>query len=178
AAPRAEAAARVTAAKGEVEAPVFAAVNLTKIAPEDLQDEKIWSVIASFHNDDAKLDEASRKVMREQKPLAAAAGRLALTKRRVEDPMLRLFAAFETSIALDTVKNEYQFHRKIHEWLASAGYRPDVEALNEKVYAELFLTPSSDPWLGLAPADVYSALDNDGRVEPTASAAVPVARQS
>lgn len=164
AAPRAEAAARVTAAKGEVEAPVFAAVNLTKMAPEDLQDEKIWSVIASFHNDDAKLDEASRKVMREQKPLAAAAGRLALTKRRVEDPMLRLFAAFETSIALDTVKNEYQFHRKIHEWLAAAGYRPDVEALNEKVYAELFLTPSSDPWLGLAPADVYTALPNAGVV--------------
>ena len=27
----------------------------------------------------------------------------------------------------------------------------DVDTLNEWVYAELFLTPSSDPWLGLAP---------------------------
>ena len=102
--------------------------------------------------------------MREQKPLAAAAGRLAITKMRVEDPMLRLFATFETSIALDTVKNEYQFHRKIHSWLAAAEYRPDVEALNERVYAALFLTPSSDPWLGLAPPNVYTALPNGGVV--------------
>ncbi|HIK07899.1 MAG TPA: hypothetical protein IGS40_24950 [Trichormus sp. M33_DOE_039] len=38
----------------------------------------------------------------------------------------------------------------------------DVAILNEKVYAQLFLTPSSDPWLGLAPSDAYSAIDNDG----------------
>lgn len=163
-APRAEAATRIAAPKGAVEARVVEAVNLTKIAPEDLQDEKTWNLIASFHSDEAKLDDASRRVMREQKPLAAAAGRRALTKRAVEDPMLRLFAVFETSIALDTVKNEYQFHRKIHQWLAAENYRPDVEALNEKVYAELFLTPSSDPWLGLAPADVYTALPNGGVV--------------
>jgi hypothetical protein len=37
-----------------------------------------------------------------------------------------------------------------------------VDRLNERVYAELFLTPSSDPWLGLAPRDAYSALDGDG----------------
>jgi methylglutaconyl-CoA hydratase len=27
------------------------------------------------------------------------------------------------------------------------------------VYAELFLTPSSDPWLGLLPAEAYAALE-------------------
>jgi hypothetical protein len=37
-----------------------------------------------------------------------------------------------------------------------------VAVLNEKVYAELFLTPSSDPWLGLKPNNAYSALDGDG----------------
>jgi hypothetical protein len=134
------------------------------VAPEDVQEEKIWNVIASFHSNEARLDNASREVIRAQAPPAAAAGRRALTKRVIEDPMLRLFAAFESSIALDTVKNEYQFHRKIHQWLSTAEYRPDVEALNERVYAELFLTPSSDPWLGLAPADVYTALPNGGVV--------------
>lgn len=162
--PRAEAATRIARPKGLIEARLVEAVNLTKMAPEDLQDEKMWNLIASFHAEEAKLDEASRRVMREQKPLAAAAGALAITKRRVEDPMLRLFAAFESSIALDTVKNEYQFHRKIHQWLAASDYRPDVETLNERVYAELFLTPSSDPWLGLAPANVYTALPNGGAV--------------
>jgi hypothetical protein len=33
-----------------------------------------------------------------------------------------------------------------------------VEPLNERVYAELFLTPSSDPWLGLKPDDVFTGL--------------------
>jgi hypothetical protein len=30
------------------------------------------------------------------------------------------------------------------------------------VYAELFLTPSSDPWLGLVPEGAYTALTNGG----------------
>ena len=38
----------------------------------------------------------------------------------------------------------------------------DVDALNERVYAELFLTPRSDPWIGLVPSGVYSALENNG----------------
>ena len=55
-------------------------------------------------------------------------------------------------MTLDTVRNEYLLHRRIHERFAE-GDPPetaDVDALNEWVYAELFLTPSSDPWLGLA----------------------------
>lgn len=164
-APRAEAATRIARPKMRAEARIVEVVNLTKVAPEDVEDEKVWEAIASLHGEDAKLDEASRKVIRNQQPLAAAAGRLSMTKRVVEDPMLRLFVSLESSIALDTVKNEYRFHRKIHEWLAAANYRPDVETLNERVYAELFLTPSSDPWLGLAPANVYTALPNGGVVE-------------
>jgi hypothetical protein len=69
---------------------------------------------------------------------------------------------FETAIALDTVINEYMLHRQIHQWFVQGNQTSNLDALNEKVYAELFLTPSSDPWLGLAPDDVYSAIDNDG----------------
>ena len=164
AAPRAEEATRIAVPKRRVEGRLVEAVNLTKVLPEDVQDEKTWEAVAALHSEEARLDEASRKLIRGQRPLAAAAGRLAMTKRVVEDPMLRLFASFESSIALDTVKNEYQFHRQIHEWLAAVDYRPEVETLNERVYAELFLTPSSDPWLGLAPANVYTALPNGGVV--------------
>ena len=39
-----------------------------------------------------------------------------------------------------------------------------VAAFNEKVYAELFITPKSDPWLGLLPSDVYTGLENGGVV--------------
>jgi len=38
----------------------------------------------------------------------------------------------------------------------------DVNKLNTKVYAELFLTPATDPWLGLYSAEVYTALDGGG----------------
>ncbi len=162
--PRAEVAVEIARPKAIIERPLVGAANLVKFAPENIEDEKTWTFIASLHHEEAKLDESSRRVIREEKPLAAAAGRLAMTKRAVEDPMLRLVANLENSIALDTVKNEYQFHRRIHEWLAAGDYRPDVETLNERVYAELFLTPSSDPWLGLAPANVYTALPNGGVV--------------
>jgi predicted DNA-binding protein (MmcQ/YjbR family) len=35
----------------------------------------------------------------------------------------------------------------------------------EKVYAELFLTPGSDPWLGLFVPDAYTGLENGGVVK-------------
>jgi len=66
----------------------------------------------------------------------------------------------ERSISEDTVRNEYVLHRQIHEWLATTS--APVDALNARVYAELFLTPDSDPWLGLLPGDAYAALENDG----------------
>jgi hypothetical protein len=75
-------------------------------------------------------------------------------------------------MSLDTVRNEYLLHRRVHEHLAEAETGTmDLAALNEWVYAELFLTPSKDPWLGLAPADVYTALEGDGRVVPAAQTA-------
>jgi hypothetical protein len=42
-----------------------------------------------------------------------------------------------------------------------------ADQLNAKVYAELFLTPDSDPWLGLVPRDTFTALEDDGLVQPT-----------
>jgi hypothetical protein len=69
---------------------------------------------------------------------------------------------FASSAANDAVKNEYQLHRQIHEWFVAGSAPGDFDALNERVYAELFLTPSSDPWLGLAPPDAYTGLVGGG----------------
>ena len=100
-------------------------------------------------------------------PLAKDAAIRAVSKTRVEDPILRIVRAFEDAMTLDTVRNEYLLHRRIHEQFADkTALTTNVDALNEWVYAELFLTPSSDPWLGLAPRDIYTALDGDGRTEP------------
>jgi hypothetical protein len=135
-------------------------------------DDELWDAIANLHREEVKLDEASVAVVRREFPNAAVAGQLSESKRQQEDPVLRMVRAFESSMALDTVRNEYLLHRRIHEQFAgSAATTADVDALNEWVYAELFLTPSSDPWLGLAPRDVYTALEGDGRIEPAATLA-------
>jgi hypothetical protein len=162
--PRADAAAAIARPKMRMEARLIAGALPTLPEPGQLEDEAVWQAIAARHAGEAKLDPASRDLIRSENPLAAVAGRLAITKRIVEDPLLKLVASLESSIALDTVKNEYRFHRQIHGWLNNLHYQPGIDELNERVYAELFLTPSSDPWLGLAAPDVYTALPNSGVV--------------
>jgi hypothetical protein len=137
-----------------------------EVLPDDrklvVENDGTWQKIAALHRDEAVLDAASVEVMRQERPTAFAAGALATSKRIVEDPILRLVRSFEEAIALDTVKNEYQLHRRVHEWYVAGEAPADFDALNERVYAELFLTPSSDPWLGLAPAEAYTALNAGG----------------
>jgi hypothetical protein len=159
--PTAKEAALLSVTKTAEEAPLVAPF----MPPDDElrpQDNGLWRRIAADHQDEAKLDEASVELMRRENPTAAEAGFRAESKRRQEDPLVRLVRSFEESMALDTVKNEYLLHRKIHEWFVNQDAPREIDAFNEKVYAELFLTPSSDPWLGLAPADAYTALDGGG----------------
>lgn len=124
---------------------------------------ELWAKIARFHAGEARLDAGSLALMADKLPPAARAMPLAVTKAMVETPLARIARSFQSSIAQDTVYNEYVFHRRIHEWFAlDRAAALKVDDLNEKVYAQLFLTPSSDPWLGLVPANTYTALPCDG----------------
>jgi hypothetical protein len=123
-----------------------------------------WARMAVAHSTDAVLDAGSRALIAQKNPNAWQAGRLAVSKAVVENPMLRLVRNLQRSIAEDTVRNEYLLHSQIHRWFADGQYPRRLDALNTKVYAELFLTPNSDPWLGLAEVDAFSALDNNGIV--------------
>jgi hypothetical protein len=126
------------------------------------QDNDLWRQIAARRSEQSQLDEASEQVIRRENPDARQAGLRAEGKYQLEDPLVRMLENFEEAVALDTVKNEYLLHRQIHEWFVSGEVPSAIDDFNEKVYAELFLTPSSDPWLGLAPKDVYTALDDGG----------------
>jgi hypothetical protein len=109
------------------------------------------------------VDVAAAAAAAPARPDARAAGRLAMSKAAVEMPVVNAIAALQMTIAQDTIQNEYAFHRQIHQWFAAGD--PAVatfQTLNERVYAELFLTPRSDPWLGLAPAHAFSALEAGG----------------
>jgi hypothetical protein len=165
--PSAKAATRITAGKRAVEMPVLNSLHAAP-DPRALQarmDDVTWTKLARLHPEDSRLDESSRGLMRRKNPEALAAGKLTMSKMQVENPLLRAVRQFEDSLAEDTVRNEYLFHTKIHEWFAAQDATTrQIDALNEKVYGELFMTPSSDPWLGLKADGAYSALDHDGVV--------------
>jgi hypothetical protein len=119
----------------------------------EITDQEVWNKIAQLYAADVKLDQNSISLIRAKK------SQLTNTK---EDNLPIIVKKFETTMALDTVRNEYMLHSQIHQWFMQGKQTSSVEALNEQVYAQLFLTPSSDPWLGLFPSDSYSAIDNDG----------------
>jgi hypothetical protein len=76
-----------------------------------------------------------------------------------------VIAGFEYLVGLDTVRNEYLLHAALH-WrladLAGSGQVPDLAEFNAEVYAQLFLTPGDDPWLGLVSPETYLALEPAG----------------
>jgi len=162
--PTALQAGRVASGKFHVEKPILDNTSPRSAQSDRSQpeiDDAVWSKIAALHQEDSKLDVAARKLIFAKNPTAFDASRAAVSKTIVENPLLRQIRNFERSISEDTCRNEYLLHPKIHAWLAS-GELSNVDELNGKVYAELFLTPDSDPWLGLMPNDVFSALENNG----------------
>ena len=80
-------------------------------------DDAAWLKLAALHADDAKLDDGSRALMAAKNP-DAAWPRAAAPRPWWRARWSRLVRNFERSIAEDTVRNEYTFHRQIHQWLA------------------------------------------------------------
>lgn len=164
--PTAGAAGARATAKGGVESPILRRTSPGQGAAD--AENQLWKRIAALHAEDARLDDNAARLMRAKNPDATKAARWAGTKAFVEDPMLRQIRNLERSISEDTVRNEYLLHTQIHEWLANGNAPAEVDRLNARIYAELFLTPDSDPWLGLLPNDTYAALENDGITLTTA----------
>jgi hypothetical protein len=121
--------------------------------------EATWTRIAWRHIADARLDEQSISLIKRQMRQLWINDDTSLTP---EVKAMRLVQKLQQSIALDTVRNEYVLHPQLHALLASGLGSDDVNKFNEKVYAQVFLTPKSDPWLGLYADDVYVGLEKGG----------------
>ena len=161
--PSARAAARQAMTKAVTEVSIINSIAYEPRLLEKATDNATWNKIAALHAADAQLDNASVALMRRQTLMMRAAQKTnAPAEALTPDQLARLVQNFERYIALDTVRNEYLMHTKLHAWLTSFRYSNNLEGLNEKVYAELFLTPRSDPWLGLFSPDTYTALENGG----------------
>jgi hypothetical protein len=123
-------------------------------------DEGAWKKIALLHIADATLDARSIGLIRRQTQKAFQGDK---TAAQADTTLAKLIEKLQTNIALDTVRNEYLMHAKLYAWLlADRSSRGDIDALNQKVYSELFLTPASDPWLGLFSPETYVAIDGGG----------------
>ena len=85
------------------------------------------------------------------------------TAARMDDAAFaRLVSAFERTLAEDTARNAVM-RLTILPWLAGASSLP---ALTERIYRDAFLTPRSDPWLGLLAPDAYTAIEGDPAAGP------------
>jgi hypothetical protein len=144
--------APVAMTKAVTEVNILKSITADATALETATDLTTWNKIADLHRTDARIDKASvALITRQNQNLREDQGLLAKTVENLEKYM-----------ALDTVRNEYMLRTKLHAWFVARQAGTDVDYLNELVYAQLFQTPRTDPWLGLYSPDVYTALDGGG----------------
>ena len=94
------------------------------------------------------LDSSSLLLMRTKAP-------------RVDDAAFRrMVVTFERTLAEDTQRNRLMRER-ILPWLAETT---SLAALTDRIYRDAFLTPRTDPWLGLVTPDAYTAIEGDPAV--------------
>ncbi len=120
---------------------------------ERVTDQGTWRKIAQLHLSDAQLD--SRSIGLIQRETRKVLG---------HSDLKAMLDKLQLNVAMDSVRNEYLMRARIYGWLVQDLGRSDLETFNNKIYSELFLTPASDPWLGLFTADTYMALEDSGVV--------------
>lgn len=170
----------------------FQVASLTMEALDEVTDGRRWKKIAALHPSYGELDAASLELIRSQTPSDAVKDGADISNNGAtvsnvpnptsfgdidfrkggfrsrfsdDDAGKILLGNLQTSIAMDTVRNEYFRHSRLYLCLLVEDRRSvDVNALNRWVYAELFSAPVDDPWVGLISRDVYPALQNGGIV--------------
>lgn len=124
--------------------------DITKYGADQIDFEN-WKKLAGVYAYKNKLDEKSVAFIRAQ----------TAENNLTEAQFTSLISKFETLLSLDTVRNDFLLRPTLLVWL-NKDLDKDADALNKKVYDELFLTPDEDRWLGLYAPDVYTALDGSG----------------
>lgn len=135
-----------------VERPLVAAVTGRRGNTPEV-DARFWAGLGGSESNRFQLDANSEALIREKLGWPG----------RNPKRWGAILESIQETVRADTYLNEFMFRPRIHEWLLAN--RADLRSLNEFVYRELFLTPSTDRWLGLAPSGVFSALPNQGLEE-------------
>ena len=135
--PTAQQATMRAQSKAVVERPLLSqlTIGLRPPAPER------WTALAAESGETVQFSGESMALMHSKQPL---------TPEVLEN--------LRRSVAVETIFNDVSLHRRVHEWFA-AGEMLDLFAINERIYDELFLSPTDDPWLGLDPQSAFAALE-------------------
>ncbi len=148
--PPAAVAGELAESKAIVQMPLLRAIGEAPAQTEWLTEATVSRLAAAANA--GRLHPASVALMRDHLPPGA-------------DPATDLpavVASFERSIAADTVRNRLDLRPKVHQAWLEATPDVDLEAWNARLYADVFLTPRSDPWLGLLLPDRYTGLPDAG----------------
>ena len=141
-APSMELAMPITASKMFIEAPMVRMMGATPPPPAI-----VWDPIARLSvraTYEETISEPSRSLAR-------------LKTGRIDDAAM-LVATYERA-RTDTALNRFTLERRLHAWLEDPREPADFASINTRVYAELFLTPASDPWLGLRSETDWDVLE-------------------
>lgn len=139
-------AARMAMSKMVVEKPLLTRIGAFEELVEPLPGEDVWRRYAARKGPAGRLGAGSRALLMKVHGLTEGEEGEAVIER------------VESFLALDTVRNEQMLRRTLHHWLQGEPAPVDLEAFNENVYGRLFRTPLKDPWLGLAPQEIYAGL--------------------
>jgi hypothetical protein len=105
------------------------------------------------------LDEASRALIAQ---LAPSDWTVAPAPRPANrEALAALVGVFERDVLADTAMNELQLRQRVRERFVERAGGESFESLNAWLYADVFGTPASDPWIGMRPTG-FVALPGDG----------------
>lgn len=153
-APRAGEAAMLAPSKSSAEVPML---RLFGEPIEPLSESALWAQLVDRRAAQLELSPASLALIARQQWRSGDAA------QDTADHALAL-AGLRRSVALDGLYNEFALHYQVHTWFVEgAATSLDAANLSLAVYRDLFLTPHTDPWLGLAAPTIYSGVGGGGR---------------
>ena len=158
---------RATVTKARMEVPALRTIGL--LGPGDISPDepwkwaaigiKLWNLLPPAANHMPPqgvnlLDAPSRALVSRLRPTAS------------EGPSLdSVLDSLQFHLVADSVVNELRLRPAIHRHLAETG-DTDFASVNDWIYAQVFGTPKSDPWLGLNARTDFTGLPGDGVVVP------------
>ena len=145
----------ITVAKARIETPMLSLIDLERRATRR---EPVEDRLRRLANP-IDFSEAARGLVRRDRPQRSDE-----TDASYEERIAALMKGAAESVAYDTLINEARLHYQIHGWFAAGAAEHDFEAVNARVYRELFATPQSDPWLGLVDDTTYDGLSEAGAI--------------